>query len=384
MYGHTVAARVVNRDLVTYFKDNGYNQDPNVPSQRKHVANKTTFALIVDDFGVKYTGIENLNELLRVLRLKWPTKVDLTGEKFIGMRIEWHYDADIPHFYLDMPTTVPDALARFLPNGITKGARTPSQYVPPFKRGPPDLGATVDNTQPVSLEARQFIQQVVGVFLFYARMIDITMLPAVRAISEQQSSPAEKTLADTHQLLRYAYFHSNHRLRYETCDMVLHIQSDASHLSLLKAGSVAGGYHHLGNKDTPFSLNAPIATVCRRISTVCGAASESEFASLYINGQEGSFERIILAALHYPQEPTVICTDNDTAVGIANDSVKIRRSKAIDMRYHWIRDRVRQGVFRVIYRKGADIDADFLTKPQPVHRHEHFIARFVHPPKPPQ
>jgi hypothetical protein len=83
-----------------------------------------------------------------------------------------------------------------------------------------------------------------------------------------------------------------------------------------------------------------------------------------MNGQEAAFERVILEALHYPQEPTVLYTDNDTAVGIANDSVKIRRSKAIDMRYNWIRDRVRQGIFKVVYHKGADIDADFLTKPR--------------------
>jgi hypothetical protein len=165
--------------------------------------------------------------------------------------------------------------------------------------------------------------------------------------------------------------------------MVLHVQSDASHLSLQKAGSVAGGYHHLGNRDTPFELNASINAVCRRIPTVCGAASESEYASLYMNGQEACFERVILAALHYPQGPTTIYTDNETAVGIANDSVKIRRSKAIDMRYHWIRDRVRQGIFQIVYHKGADIDADFLTKPLPVAKHKHFINRFVHPPKPP-
>ena len=66
------------------------------------------------------------------------------------------------------------------------------------------------------------------------------------------------------------------------------------------------------------------------------------------------------------------------AVGIANDTVKLCRSKAIDMRYHWIRDRVRKGVFIVTWSKGADNDADFFTKLQPSHRHQSFIYRFVH------
>jgi hypothetical protein len=200
MYGHPVSGRIANRDLVAHLKEHSYNQDPNVPCLFEHATNKTVFTLIVDDFGVKYTGIENFNELVRILNMRWPVKTDITGKKFLGMRIDWHYDAVLPHFYPDMPTTIPDALARFYPNGTCKGASTPSTYVPPFKRGPPDLGATVDNSKPVSLEVKKFIQQVVGVFLFYARTIDITMLPATRAISEHQSSPTEKTLADAHQL----------------------------------------------------------------------------------------------------------------------------------------------------------------------------------------
>ncbi len=46
--------------------------------------------------------------------------------------------------------------------------------------------------------------------------------------------------------------------------------------------------------------------------------------------------------LRYPQPPTTILCDNITAIGLANDNIKMKRSKAIDMRFHWIRDRVRQ------------------------------------------
>jgi hypothetical protein len=74
---------------------------------------------------------------------------------------------------------------------------------------------------------------------------------------------------------------------------------------------------------------------------VCGAASETEYAALYLNAQHAYFERTILSALGYSQPPSPLYADNSAAVGIANDIVKLKRSKAIDMRYHWIRDRVR-------------------------------------------
>jgi hypothetical protein len=47
------------------------------------------------------------------------------------------------------------------------------------------------------------------------------------------------------------------------------------------------------------------------------------------------------------------------------------------MRYHWIRDRVRQKVFDVIWAEGKGNDADFFTKLQPSARHQYFITRFV-------
>ena len=51
----------------------------------------------------------------------------------------------------------------------------------------------------------------------------------------------------------------------------------------------------------------------------------------------------------YPQPATTIITDNECAQGIANDTVKQRRSKAIDMRFYWIRDRVGKGQFTILW-----------------------------------
>ena len=44
------------------------------------------------------------------------------------------------------------------------------------------------------------------------------------------------------------------------------------------------------------------------------------------------------------------------------DTVKQKRSRSIFMRYHWIRDRVSLGHYTVIYERGENNKADFLTK----------------------
>jgi hypothetical protein len=211
-------------------------------------------------------------------------------------------------------------------------------------------------------------------------MVDCTLLPVLTFISKKQSKPTKNTLEATYHLLDYAATHPNHKITFRACDMQLRVQSDGSHLSQEKAGSIAGGLHYCCNiDDGPQIINGAILALCSTISTVCGSASETEYASLYINGQHAYFERTILAALQYPQQPTTIYADNIAAVGVANDTIKLRKSKSYDMRYHWIRDRTRRKIFNVIWVAGETTnDADFFTNIQPSNRHQYFVSRFVH------
>jgi hypothetical protein len=66
---------------------------------------------------------------------------------------------------------------------------------------------------------------------------------------------------------------------------------------------------------------------------VASAASEAEFGALFVNCKEGTIMRKTLDSMGYPQPTTTIVTDNSTANGIANDTIKKQQhSRAIDMR----------------------------------------------------
>jgi hypothetical protein len=67
---------------------------------------------------------------------------------------------------------------------------------------------------------------------------------------------------------------------------------------------------------------------------VVSSAAEAEFGSLFHNSKEACPLQIALEELGYCQSLTALITDNSTASGISNDSVKQRRSKAIDMRFY--------------------------------------------------
>jgi hypothetical protein len=59
-------------------------------------------------------------------------------------------------------------------------------------------------------------------------------------------------------------------------------------------------------------------------------------------------------------------TDSSTAMGITSDYIKQKCSKAMDMHFYWIRDRVRQGQFIIHWQRGATNQGDYWTKNHPV------------------
>jgi hypothetical protein len=110
------------------------------------------------------------------------------------------------------------------------------------------------------------------------------------------------------------------------------------------------------------------------------SAAESELGSLYINARKGVEERIILEEMGHPQPATPVQTDNSTAEGIINSRVQPKRTKAMDMRFHWLRDRgVNQQQFRFFWRPGPLNYADYWTKHHPAAHHRNMRKEFLTP-----
>ena len=171
--------------------------------------------------------------------------------------------------------------------------------------------------------------------------------------------------------------------------MVLYVESDASYLlSESKARSRVAGFHYLSDKRTnlqdpntpPPPFNGAISVPCKVLKAVLASVAETELAGLFINGQEAVPERITLEELGHPQGPTPMVTDNKVGNGIANETIKQKRSKAMDMRFYWIRDRVRQGQFLIYWRPGETNRADYFTKHHPAKHHRRMRPVYLHTP----
>ena len=79
------------------------------------------------------------------------------------------------------------------------------------------------------------------------------------------------------------------------------------------------------------------------------SAAEAELGGLFLNCQEAVPIWITLEEMGHPQLPTPVQVDNSNALGIATGTIKQRKSKAMDMRFYWIRDRSNQDQFNIYW-----------------------------------
>jgi hypothetical protein len=153
--------------------------------------------------------------------------------------------------------------------------------------------------------------------------------------------------------------------------MIVHIESDAAYISEPKARSRAAGYFYLSNRVTENNqqpmMNGPIHVVCVILKEICPNAAETEFGLLFRNGKEAVPSVQTLKVLYHaqPEDGVRIVTDNSTTTGIASDTVKQQRSKAVATRYYCIRDRVTQGQHRIVWQAGQRSRGDMVTKRHP-------------------
>jgi hypothetical protein len=119
VYGLPQAGILANKYLEKCLNEFGYYQSIYTPGLWMHNTRDIKFALVVDDFAVKYTDEADVDHLKMALQTVDPetgkpmfeVSVDMSGSRFIGLTIDWDYEKREVH--LSMPGYVAKALKRF-------------------------------------------------------------------------------------------------------------------------------------------------------------------------------------------------------------------------------------------------------------------------------
>jgi hypothetical protein len=379
MYGLKEASILAYDQLKEHLAPYGYSPVRFTPGLWRHKTRRTTFTLAVDDFGIKYFSKADADHLFSALHDKYELTKDWSGTSYLGLTLDWHYDAG--YVDISMPTYVPKALAKFQHKPPKSPQHAPHLWTKPVY-GQKVQYANTDTSALLDKSGTQRVQSVSGTFLYYARAVDPTILPALNEISNNQAKPTVLTGKACDHLLDYLYTHPDAIIRYYASDMILCIVGDAAYLVLPDARSRCAGLFFLSNishtNPPETQTNGAVHVLCKTIRGVPASAAEAETGGLFLNGQEAVPIITALEEMGHPQPPTgnPLETDNSTAHDILKAQVRMKRSKAFDMRYHWLKDRIARGQFNLYWGPGNLNRADYFTKHHPPSHHR--IMRSVY------
>ena len=108
--------------------------------------------------------------------------------------------------------------------------------------------------------------------------------------------------------------------------------------------------------------------------TVALSSTEAEYMALSDTCRQISWIQSLFGELGYRLTRIPICGDNQGSIFIGSNPVQERRTKHIDIRYHFIRYSIQAGSIRLIYVPTDEQTADILTKALPSVKVKHFAA----------
>ena len=96
----------------------------------RHIFHPVQFTLVVDNFGVKFVGVEQLWHLVESLKKFYEIVLDPTGSKYCGITLKWDYKNRTVD--LSLPNYVPTKLKEFGQPNPLRPQHAPHKAPPRF------------------------------------------------------------------------------------------------------------------------------------------------------------------------------------------------------------------------------------------------------------
>lgn len=104
----------------------------------------------------------------------------------------------------------------------------------------------------------------------------------------------------------------------------------------------------------------------RKQMSVAASSTEAEYMALFKAVREALWLKSLASSIHINiDKPIIIYEDNNGCISIANNPSSHKRSKHIDIQYHFSRKQIEKNVIKLNYILTGQQLADALTKPLP-------------------
>jgi hypothetical protein len=369
LYGIKQAPRRWFETLTDFLSEFGFkpsSHDPAVQLYRVGDEVNAIMVLWVDDLMIAYKDEKWIKTFIKALESKFPI-TDLGSILYcIGMHVTHNNDGSIK---VTQEKYIDDVLARF---NMTDCHTVQTPLI---------TGTTFSLTDSPSEDSDEWkeakklpYQSLIGSLMFLVTCTRPDIAYAVNSASRVMTRWSISHWKQAKRILQYLKGTRSLSLKFNgknNSDELLSAYTDADYAADRDSRRSTTGFVCLLN-------GGPIAWKSQLQKSVSLSTAEAEYMSLCSCTQEIVYLRNFMTNIGCKQiKPTIIHEDNQACEKLAKNPVISTRSKHIDIRYHYTREVMEQGLITVKYCKTNDMLADVLTKPLSPEAHVKFTNKIL-------
>ena len=355
IYGLKQAARLWNIKFDCFLKNNEYkasNADPCIYYKSVKENDQVSLMIVavyVDDVILASNNLDILKQEKKKLGNEFKM-VDQGEVNFIlGMSIKRDREEGI--LRIDQKAYLQSVLKRFGMDEC-KPVSSPMETGKVFEKAPKD-------TQPINLKD---YQAAIGSLIYASIGTRPDISYSVGVLSQFMSNPVQEHWKGIKRVFRYIKGTLNHCLEFvssKTNKIDLSAYTDADWAGDKVSRKSTSGY--------VFKIGGSTITwQSKRQSVIALSSTEAEYIALSHAAQEATWLRQLLIDIGFAQAtPTTVYEDNQGAICLSKNPKSNSRTKHIDIKFHYVRQAVREKMINVEYCPTDKMVADILTKSLP-------------------
>lgn len=360
IYGLKQASRQWNAKIHQSLLDLEFTRtysDAGVYVYRRHRGGTVTIIILyVDDLILMGNSMRHILSIKEDLSKQYKMTNLGPVQRFLGLRVT--RDRAMRVIEIDQQEYIQGVLERFRMSSC-KPAPTPLP-----------AGAILEQSEASATDAfRRQYQSLIGSLLYAMLGTRPDISFAVARLSKYNANPSLQHWKYANYVLRYLQGTKGYRIQYDgTTGAGLIGYSDSDWSEDKDDRRSTSGFIFL-------MAGGIISWVSRQQPTISHSSTEAEYKAASDSCRQLAWLRIFGEELgDNLEDPTPLCMDNQGAIFLSVNPVVDRRTKHIDIRYHYIREMVEKGAVSIFYVRTEDQLADSLTKNVPHSILERFVT----------
>jgi len=324
--------------------------------------NKVIMVIYVDDIVLASRNINKLDEVKSILKSRF--EITDLGQVNNILGIEVTREGATGNIKISQRKYTEELIKKFNMQD-SKSTSTPVESNTKISK---ELGP-LDDAERIEMQNKPY-RELIGGLIYLANATRPDIAFAAATLSRFCSDPGKAHWNLGKRVLRYLKATPNYSIEYKRSGEKLKAYTDSDW-----AGDVDDRKSCTGN--LVMLAGGPISWKSKKQTSISLSTMEAEYAALCEMSKELVFLKRLLIHMgleEYVKSPIMLYCDNQSAIELCKNAVLHKRSKHIDIAYHYTRELVEKGEIKIVYLSTECMIADILTKALPKIKHEKCIS----------